>query len=485
MALFDKLKRSRKENEEIEGHPAEDLAASEHSHGQDEATPEDSSGTSFFDRFRRGKREATGDNGEEGAPQQENAEQEPGEERAGDNKIADTETERTKTGDTEIADAERAGTKTTDAETANTEIVDAKTTAPETGDTNTADRTTSILGRFMPGRKDSREQPEEADEVGYGPGAAGEEDPKKTKGSLMERFKAGLTKTRKNLGDKIDNLIKSSRKLDDEFWEELEDILIQADVGMNTSLELVDKIRAAAAKQKIKEPEEVIGLLQSEITQLLGANPEPLLLTGVKPAVILVVGVNGAGKTTSIAKMAYRLKKENQMVMLAAGDTFRAAAIDQLQIWADRVGVELIKHQEGSDPGAVVFDAISAARARQADVLIVDTAGRLQNKTNLMKEIGKVRRVIERELPDSPQEVLLVLDATTGQNAISQAKIFREATGVTGIILTKLDGTAKGGIVVAVAKEMEIPVKMVGIGETLEDLREFSPEVFAQALFEK
>ena len=307
----------------------------------------------------------------------------------------------------------------------------------------------------------------------------------KRKEGLLERFKLGLSKSRKNIGDKIDSLIKSTRKLDDAFYEELEDILIQADVGMNTSLELVSKIKTAAAKRKINEPAGVTELIQDEIAALLGENPQPLNIGGAKPAVVLVVGVNGAGKTTSIAKLAYRLKNENKQVMLAAGDTFRAAAIDQLQIWADRVGVELIKHQEGSDPGAVVYDAISAARARKADVLIIDTAGRLQNKTNLMKEIGKVRKVIEREIPEAPHEVLLVLDATTGQNAVSQAKLFGEATGVSGIILTKLDGTAKGGIVIAVAKELNIPVKMIGIGENLEDLRDFSPEIFAQALFAK
>ncbi|NMC27803.1 MAG: signal recognition particle-docking protein FtsY [Syntrophomonadaceae bacterium] len=308
---------------------------------------------------------------------------------------------------------------------------------------------------------------------------------KKAKEGLMERFKIGLSKTRRNIGDKIDNLIKSSRKLDDDFFEELEDILIQADVGMNTSLELVAKIKAAAAKRKIGDPAEVTALIQEEIAALLGETSAPLDLESAAPVVILVVGVNGAGKTTSIAKLAYRFRNENKMVLLAAGDTFRAAAIDQLQIWADRIGVELIKHQEGSDPGAVVYDAINAARARQADILIIDTAGRVQNKTNLMKEIGKVRKIIERELPGAPHEVLLVLDATTGQNAISQAKLFGEATGVTGIILTKLDGTAKGGIVLAVAKELDIPVKLVGIGENLEDLRDFSPEVFAQALMAK
>lgn len=307
----------------------------------------------------------------------------------------------------------------------------------------------------------------------------------KTKEGILERFKLGLSKTRKNIGEKIENLIKSTRKLDDDFYDELEEILIQADVGMNTSLELVSNIKTTAAKKKINDPAEVTQLIKDEIANLLGTNSQTLNIPDEKPVIILVVGVNGAGKTTTIAKLANRLKNENRQVMLAAGDTFRAAAIDQLQIWADRVGVELIKHQEGSDPGAVVYDAISAARARKADVLIIDTAGRLQNKTNLMKEIGKVRKVIEREIPQAPHEVLLVVDATTGQNAVSQAKIFGEATGVSGIVLTKLDGTAKGGIVIAVAKELDIPVKMIGIGEKLEDLRDFSPEIFAAALFEK
>ncbi len=308
--------------------------------------------------------------------------------------------------------------------------------------------------------------------------------PENAKKGLFERFKLGLSKTRQNFGDKIDTLIKSTRKLDDEFFEELEDILIQADVGMETSLELVSKIRATAKKKKINDPNEVSDLIKEAIAEIMNTEQVPLNNAPDKPTVILVVGVNGAGKTTSIAKLANKLKQEKKRVILAAGDTFRAAAIDQLQIWADRVGVELIKHQEGSDPGAVVFDAISAARARKADVLIIDTAGRLQNKSNLMKEISKVRKVIEKEMPGAPHEVLLVLDATTGQNAISQARIFGEATGVTGIVLTKLDGTAKGGIVIAVAKELNIPVKLVGIGEGLEDLREFSPNTFAQALFD-
>ena len=312
---------------------------------------------------------------------------------------------------------------------------------------------------------------------------AGEIGLEKNKKGIFERFKLGLSKTRQNIGGKIDNLIKSTRKLDEEFFEELEEILIQADVGMDTSLALVEKIRSMVKKQKINDPLQVTDLLQEAIAEVLGTDQVPLNIGTEKPNIILVVGVNGAGKTTTIAKLAYKYKQEKKKVVLAAADTFRAAAIDQLQIWADRAGVELIKHQEGSDPGAVVYDAISAARARKADLVIIDTAGRLQNKTNLMKEISKIRKVIEKEIPSAPHEVLLVLDATTGQNAISQARIFSEATGVSGIVLTKLDGTAKGGIVIAVARELGIPVKLVGIGEGMEDLREFSPEVFARALF--
>lgn len=309
-----------------------------------------------------------------------------------------------------------------------------------------------------------------------------DEDGKPAKKGFFEKLKKGLSKTRANINDKIVTLIKSNRKLDDDFWEELEEILIYADVGVNTSLNLVSNIQKKAKKQKLYDSSEVMDLIKEEVTNLFNNYDNSINLTS-SPTIILVVGVNGAGKTTSIAKMAHRYKKENKKVILAAGDTFRAAAIDQLQVWASRVGVELIKHQEGSDPGAVVFDAISAAKARKADILIIDTAGRLQNKTNLMKEIGKVRNIIERELPGAPHEVLLVVDATTGQNAISQARIFKEATSVSGIILTKLDGTAKGGIVLAVAEELEIPVKLIGIGEGMEDLRDFSPTDFTEALF--
>lgn len=307
----------------------------------------------------------------------------------------------------------------------------------------------------------------------------------KNKLGFFKKLQNSLSKTRKNITGKIESLVKSSKKLDDEFWDEMEEILIQADCGVKVAIELVENMRATAKKNKIDDPSKVMGLLQAEVVRLLGTESTPLNIPDNETAVILVVGVNGAGKTTSIAKLAHRFKNENRRVLISAADTFRAAAIDQLQIWADRTGVELIRHQEGSDPGAVVFDSLNAARARNADILLIDTAGRLQNKTNLMKEIGKVRKVIEREIPTAPHEVLLVLDATTGQNAISQARIFEEATGVTGVILTKLDGTAKGGIVLAVSKEMEIPVKLVGIGEGLDDLRDFSPQVFAQALFEE
>lgn len=306
-------------------------------------------------------------------------------------------------------------------------------------------------------------------------------EPREKKG-FFEKLRIGLGKTRANLSDKIVSLVKSNRQLDEDFWEELEEILIQADVGVNTSLELVDNIRKRAKKEKITDSDQVMDLIKEEVSSMLSSYDSTINVSA-EPTVILVVGVNGAGKTTSIAKMANRYKKEGKRVLLAAGDTFRAAAIDQLQIWADRVGVELIKHQEGADPGAVVFDALNAAKARKFDVIIIDTAGRLQNKTNLMKEISKVRNIIEREIPEAPHEVLLVVDATTGQNAISQARVFQEATSVTGIILTKLDGTAKGGIVISVAKELDIPVKLVGIGEGMEDLRDFSAQDFTEALF--
>ncbi len=344
----------------------------------------------------------------------------------------------------------------------------------------------AIFDRFK-GKKqqdESQLQPEAAsipEEKGNG-----SEEASSSKTGWLSRFKKGLQKTRQNLSGRLESLIKHSDRIDDDFWDEVEEILIQADVGVETSLELVNKVRQEVKKQKLQEPEQVLELIRQEAADMLKLEESSeLCFSEDGPSVILVVGVNGAGKTTSIAKLAYQFKQQDKRVLLAAGDTFRAAAIDQLQIWADRIGVDLIKHQEGADPGAVVFDALNAARARRADCLIIDTAGRLQNKTNLMKEISKVRKIIEREIPGAPHEVLLVLDATTGQNAISQAKVFTEATGVSGIILTKLDGTAKGGIVLAIARELQIPVKFIGIGEGMEDLKPFAADMFAAALFDR
>lgn len=284
---------------------------------------------------------------------------------------------------------------------------------------------------------------------------------------------------------KVENLIKSFKQIDEDFYEELEDILIQADLGVPTTTLLIKNLRRRVKEKKLNDPGQVKEALKEDIAGLLAESGEPLKVSDEKPTVYLMVGVNGAGKTTTIAKLAHRFKAQGLKVILAAGDTFRAAAIDQLQVWANRVGVELIKHSEGSDPAAVVFDALAAARARRADILIIDTAGRLHTKANLMEEIAKVRRVISREIPAAPHEVLLVLDATTGQNAISQARMFQEATGVTGIVLTKLDGTAKGGIVIAIANELKLPVKLVGVGEGMEDLKDFSPQEFAAALFDE
>ncbi|MBO8167803.1 MAG: signal recognition particle-docking protein FtsY [Thermoanaerobacteraceae bacterium] len=295
------------------------------------------------------------------------------------------------------------------------------------------------------------------------------------------KLKEGLSKTRSGFVDRISNLVSGKREFDEDFFEELEEILVQGDVGVNTALELVDRLRDAVKEQKIKETERLYQVLEQSIVEMLGED-QPLNV-GAKPSVIMVVGVNGAGKTTTIGKLAHQFKDQGKRVIIAAGDTFRAAAIDQLEVWANRVGTQIIKHQEGSDPAAVAFDAIQAARSRNADVVIIDTAGRLQNKTNLMKELQKVHRVINREDPAAPHEVLLVLDATTGQNAISQAKVFKEAVGVTGIALTKLDGTAKGGVVLGIANELKIPVKLIGVGEGVEDLRPFDAEEFARALF--
>lgn len=299
---------------------------------------------------------------------------------------------------------------------------------------------------------------------------------------FFSRLKEGLTRTRQNLVQKVEELVTGRPHIDDELYEELEEVLISADVGAETALEMVERLRKAVKEQKVGEPARLKDLLQVEIATVLGEKAVPVNLDQ-KPTVVLVVGVNGVGKTTTIAKLAYRWKQEGRKVLLAAGDTFRAAAIDQLEIWGQRVGVEVIRHQEGSDPGAVAFDAVQAAKSRGADVVIMDTAGRLHNKTHLMDELKKVTRVLDRALPGAPHETLLVLDATTGQNAVNQARIFGEATGVTGLVLTKLDGTAKGGVILAVHSELDVPVKFIGIGEGMDDLRDFEPNQFAKALF--
>lgn len=300
---------------------------------------------------------------------------------------------------------------------------------------------------------------------------------------LFQRLKAGLSKTKKSITDKVDVLIKSYKSIDEDFFEELEEILIMADIGVNTTMEIVEELKDTIKEKKLKEPEEIKFLLQEKLIEILNELDSTGLNTNSSPAIILVVGVNGVGKTTSIGKIAYKLKQEGKKVLLAAGDTFRAAAIDQLNIWGNRVGIDVIQHQEGSDPAAVIYDAIQAAKARNIDVLICDTAGRLHNKKNLMNELGKIFKIVEREYPQANKEVLLVLDATTGQNAIQQAKTFKEVTDISGLVLTKLDGTAKGGIVIAISKELNIPVKLIGVGEQMEDLQEFSAESFVKALF--
>lgn len=302
--------------------------------------------------------------------------------------------------------------------------------------------------------------------------------------SVTTKFKEGLEKTRKGLVEKVSDLITRRKKIDEAFYEELEEILIGADVGVATVMNLIDDLRVEVRQRKIEDAAELQPVLSEKLIELLrGDESNKLTMNSNGMTVILFVGVNGVGKTTTIGKLAYRFKQEGKSVLLAAGDTFRAGAIEQLEVWGQRVGVDVIKQQAGSDPAAVMYDAVQAAKQRNVDVLLCDTAGRLQNKTNLMEELNKIFRVIRREIPDAPHEVLMVLDATTGQNALSQAKLFGEKSGVTGLVLTKLDGTAKGGIVIAIRQELSLPVKLVGLGEKMEDLEEFDSEQFVHALF--
>ena len=306
--------------------------------------------------------------------------------------------------------------------------------------------------------------------------------PKQEKKSFWKRVREGLTKTKSALFGQIDDLLKSFVKVDEDLLEELEEILICADVGVNASEEIIDELREQIKDGRLKEKEQVTEALRGILEGMIGEG-EPLKLE-TAPSVILVIGVNGVGKTTSIGKISNQLRKQGKRVVVAAADTFRAAAIDQLAVWCERAKVELVRQNEGSDPAAVVFDACHAAKNKKADVLIIDTAGRLHNKTNLMNELAKINRVIDRELPGASRENLLVLDATTGQNAISQAKEFKNAASLTGLILNKLDGTAKGGIVISIRKELNIPVKFIGVGEKLDDMQEFDQKEFVSALFE-
>ena len=299
---------------------------------------------------------------------------------------------------------------------------------------------------------------------------------------FFNKIAEGLKKTRDSMMGKVDALLNSFTKIDEEFFEELEENLIMEDVGAVNSCHICENLRKKVKEKGLTDASEVKGALKEIISEMLSGDEALNLST--KPSVLLVIGVNGVGKTTTIGKLANNMRQDGKKVLLAAADTFRAAAIDQLQIWADRAQVELVKHDEGSDPAAVVFDAVNAGKARGCDVVICDTAGRLHNKKNLMDELAKISRVIDREAPGCAKEVLLVLDATTGQNALNQAKLFKEAAGLTGIILTKLDGTARGGVVIGIKEELNIPIKYIGVGEQIDDLKPFDSREFVEALFE-
>ena len=311
-----------------------------------------------------------------------------------------------------------------------------------------------------------------------------DEAPNEDKGKVnfFKKLMSGLDKTRKEVGIKINTVMGNYVKIDDDMLEDLEDILISADVGMDTTMKLIDNLRETIIKEKINDPSKVKDILKSETKKLMNEELNKGI-SDISPSIILVVGVNGVGKTTTIGKVAKRYKDEGKSVLIAAADTFRAAAIDQLKEWGNRVNVDVISHSEGQDPAAVVFDAITAAKSRNAEILIVDTAGRLHNKANLMKELEKINRIIDKKYPEAYRETLLVLDATTGQNAMNQAKTFKEAVNITGIALTKLDGTAKGGVVIALQSELQIPIKLVGVGEGIYDLQDFNLDNFLQGIF--
>lgn len=299
---------------------------------------------------------------------------------------------------------------------------------------------------------------------------------------LFSKIKAGLQKTRDAMVQKMQRVVNSFTKIDEELFEQLEETMIMSDMGVETSVEICSRLRRRVKERGVTDPGAIMGLIEEIIGEMMGDDVELNLSTA--PSVIMVIGVNGAGKTTTIGKMCYQFRNEGKKVLVAAADTFRAAAIDQLEVWTERAGVELVKHAEGSDPASVVYDALTAAIARKADVVIVDTAGRLHNKKNLMNELAKINRIVENRAEGCAREILLVLDATTGQNAVSQARLFSEVANITGIVLTKLDGTAKGGIVVSIKNELGIPVKLIGVGEHIDDLQPFDNSSFVQALFD-
>ena len=300
---------------------------------------------------------------------------------------------------------------------------------------------------------------------------------------FFNKIKQGLKKTRESISGSIGSMLNSFTKIDEELFEELEELLVMGDVGMPTAEKICAELRARVKEEGVTDPQLIMGMIQDIVAEMISGDEELHIQT--KPSIILVIGVNGVGKTTTIGKMALRLQKEGKKVILGAADTFRAAAIEQLEVWANRAQVEMVKRDEGSDPASVVFDTIAKAKSVGADVIICDTAGRLHNKKNLMDELAKISRIIDRELPDCDKEVLLVLDATTGQNAVNQAREFKNAAGISGIVLTKLDGTAKGGVVLAIREELQLPVKFIGVGEKIQDLQPFDAHAFAAALFEK
>ena len=324
-------------------------------------------------------------------------------------------------------------------------------------------------------------EPEEFDET-EAEASEPEEPEKKKKKGFFEKIRDGLRKTKDSVIAKMQLVLNAFTKIDEDLFDQLEETMIIGDMGAETSIEICDQLRKRVKERGITDPKQIMGLIQEIIGEMLGEDQTLQLQT--KPSVIMVIGVNGAGKTTTIGKLCHQLKEDGKKVIVAAADTFRAAAIDQLEVWTDRAGVELVKHAEGSDPAAVVYDAIEAAKARNCDVLICDTAGRLHNKKNLMQELAKINRIIENKAAGCDKEILLVLDATTGQNAVNQARLFKEVADITGIVLTKLDGTAKGGIIVSIKNELEIPVKLIGVGEKIDDLQPFHARDFVNALFE-